>query len=47
MEIFLQIAPLALLILGVAIIIWRGMRTKPDNTNNEARGGGSDSHYQE
>ena len=34
MKVFLQIAPLPLLAIGAGILVWRGMRTKPDGTNN-------------
>ena len=46
MKPLLQLAPLALLLIGVVWVVWRGMRTKPDDTDNKARGGGSESHYQ-
>lgn len=49
MRIFLQIAPLPLLAIGAGILVWRGMKTKPDGRNNtessssglEATGSGS------
>ena len=34
MRVFLQIAPLPLLAIGAGILVWRGMKTKPDGTNN-------------
>lgn len=37
----LQIVPLALLFAGAVIGVWRGFNTKPDNTNNRAKGGGA------
>ena len=46
MTIFWQIAPLGVLLVGAFILVWRGMRRKPDATHNKARGGGSASHYQ-
>ena len=46
MELVLQIAPLAVLLIGAVVLVWRGMARKPDNTANKARGGGADSHYQ-
>ncbi|MBT8459992.1 MAG: hypothetical protein KJN60_10015 [Boseongicola sp.] len=40
----LQILPLVLLVAVSSWLVLRGMRTKPDNTDNKARGGGSESH---
>lgn len=34
MKVFLQIAPLPLLAIGAGILVWRGMKTKPDGANN-------------
>ena len=41
-----QIGPLVLLAVGASWLILRGMRTKPDDTDNKARGGGSESHHE-
>lgn len=37
----LQIVPLALLFAGAVVGVWRGFNTKPDKTNNRAKGGGA------
>lgn len=31
---YLQIAPLLILVIVAAWLVWRGMRQKPDGTNN-------------
>jgi hypothetical protein len=40
----LQILPLVLLVVIASWLVLRGLRTKPDDTANKARGGGSESH---
>ena len=46
MDIFFQIAPLVALIAVATFFVFKGMKTKPDDTSNKARGGGSESHTQ-
>ncbi len=36
----LQVAPLVLLLLGAIVVVWRGMKRRPDDTHNRASGGG-------
>ncbi len=40
MDNLLMLLPAAALILGALVLVWRGMRRKPDDTANTARGGG-------
>lgn len=37
----LQVVPIALLLAGAVIAVWRGFDTKPDRTSNRAKGGGA------
>ena len=36
MEFFLGVAPLGLLVVLAVWLIWRGLRTEPDNRNNKS-----------
>ncbi|SMX22422.1 hypothetical protein [Boseongicola aestuarii] len=36
-----QIMPIALLLIGAVIAVWRGIDTKSDRTNNRGKGGGA------
>ena len=44
-DLLIGLGPFVVLLIFVGVVIFRGMRTKPDDTANKARGGGSASHH--
>lgn len=36
-----QIMPIALVLIGAVVAVWRGFSVKPDRTKNRAKDGGS------
>ncbi|MCG6885247.1 MAG: hypothetical protein LJE62_15975 [Silicimonas sp.] len=41
MEFFLGVAPLGIMFVVAVWLVWRGMRTRPDDRANRAKGGGA------
>lgn len=39
-DLLIGLAPLLLLAVFAIVVVWRGMRRKPDGSHNKARGGG-------
>lgn len=45
MKAVFQVLPLAVLVIGAGVLVWRGMARKPDGTHNsESHGGNVDTH---
>ena len=44
-DLLIGLAPLVILLLAVGAIIWCGMRTRPGDAANMARGGRANSHH--